>query len=830
MSVSSLIRGLLGTGAKVLTRPGDLSSYRYDAQGEGLPPVAVILPESTHQVSRAVKISRANGIPLVARGAATNLSGAALLREPAVVMSMVRMNRLLHLSPFEGVAVVQPGMTNWQLQEHLRPYGLFFPPDPASYRVSSLGGNIALNAGGLRGFKYGVTGNYVLALEVVLADGTVVRVGGPGGWAPGYDLPGLFTGSEGTLGIVTEATLQLSPLKPETRTALCFFDSPEAAGEAVQAVITSGLLPLTLELLDRTLLESALRYLDMEAEETYEALLLSEVEGYSHTVEDDFRDLLDLLSSKGARGMRVASSQEERDRLWAARRNAAAGVTLIKPNFSNEDVTVPPSQLVNMLRAVRQTSERYGVIVGNVFHAGDGNFHPIVLYDGSDPDETRRADEANHEITRLAVEMGGTITGEHGVGENKLWAMKSLYSPETLRFMYRIKETLDPHQCLNPGKAIPRQVSDLSQEGPVSPDQRLWVKGGGLSIPPPTPDRDCLEVEDRRLDLDRASLTCLLGSGLTLAEIREALGTEGLFFPWGRWEPGSSSLGGLVGRDVSGPGRQQYRGLADSLLGSEILTGTGHHIHPGGRTMKNVAGFNISRLMVGSLGTLGALKWGCYRVFTQPSDREWFRTRIPRDLSVEDILQVLLEADTHITSTVWLRGFDVDGLDKTSWWLLLELEGRTCRLREASQILGQSLEPLGLKLESWGGSEEGDQRIRRYLEGIHSLPSYQGTVKLSVWPRDLAGLLKEFSASQPLMVFPGEGAAQLILTEETSEPGREIPGNAPYSVIRQGPAWPSDLALMRMSEPFLQETMAKLKSALDPASVFPTLPFARCNW
>ena len=823
-----MIGDLKATGAQVLTAGEDLFTYRYDAQGEGDIPVAVVVPDCVRQASDAVRVAGAHGLPVIPQAAATNLSGAALVRRPAVLCSMVRMNRLLHISSSEALAVVQPGLTNRQLQNEARPYGLFFPPDPASYQVSTLGGNIALNAGGIRGFKYGVTGHYVVSMQVVLSDGSVARLGGPGELPMGYDLAGLLTGSEGTLGVVTEATLRLAPLRPETRTVLALFDAVEEAGWAVQAVIASGLVPVALELLDQPLLRAAGEYMKVELDA--EAMLLVEVEGFPGAVDDDMAQLTEVLKEQGARNLRRARTPRERERLWTARRNAAAAATMIRPALTNEDVTVPPGRLVDMLRVVKEIARRHRVLVGNVFHAGDGNFHPLVLYDDRDQDEADRAHRATHEIMQHAIDLGGTVTGEHGVGENKLEAMSDLYSESTLEYMFRVKECLDPRGLLNPGKAVPEptRAQPGNERNPMP--ERAWAAGGGNSIPEIKGEPIRPHGGENAFGLDKSSLTAVIPAGAALGEVRDWLERHGLHLPWGRWEPDCTTLGSLVARNPAGPGREKYRRLGDGLLGTEILTGRGHIIRPGGRTIKNVAGYNLSALMVGSLGTLGVLREACFRVYPLPQEALWLQASFDDLNHMEEILTLTARVPAELISVVLVRDVGFPDLSGSGWRLLLELEGRGERGRAAVEAVASGLSSqLGLRSGSWRASD-GD--VRRIREHEFSAPDLGGVVRLNAWARDLPELLSRLPSGPPTLVFPGQGSIEIAFRQSdwpALEDWIQYPGRARI-VVRQGPRWPRQLSLLEGLSSEALSVMERVKAALDPDGVFPSLPVGRCSW
>ncbi len=436
----------------------DLRSYAYDATGEKHPPDVVVFPSSTAEVAECVRLAGRHGLPVVPRGAGTNLSGGTTPLHGGMVINLVRMNRVLSVDPPARQAVVEAGATNLALQQALTPHGLFFAPDPSSMRVSTIGGNVAENAGGLHCAKYGVTTNHVLGLTVVVSDGEVVRLGGRAEDVPGLDLLALFTGSEGTLGILTEAVLRALPLPAATMTLLASFDDLTACGAAVAGLVAARVTPAALELIDRETI-STVRASSAGAAGGYpedaEAVLVIDVDGAAEDLPIEMERVEEVLRAHRVRVIRHARDEAEREALWSGRRSAWGSLARLSPSVWTTDVTVPRDRLVEMLERVMALGVEHNLRVATVAHAGDGNLHPTVPYDSRDPEERARVARLDAAIQSACVALGGSITGEHGVGSEKLAGMEIMYGPDQLDLMWCVRRALDPDGRMNPGKAVP---------------------------------------------------------------------------------------------------------------------------------------------------------------------------------------------------------------------------------------------------------------------------------------------------------------------------------------------------------------------------------------
>jgi glycolate oxidase subunit GlcD len=429
---------------------------------DGLPthrrtPEIVVLPGSREELIAVVRLLAVHGIPFVPRGAGTGLSGGALAGTGMVLLVLTRLNRVLRVDAKNRLAVVEPGVVNAKLGAAARPLGLYYAPDPSSQTACTIGGNVAENAGGPHCLKYGVTANHVLALEVVLADGSVVELGSPGGEPWGPDLVGLFVGSEGNFGIATRITVRLLPLPRAVRTLLADFSGLRAAGEGVSAVIAAGIVPAALEMMDQSCIcavEDSVYAAGYPRD--CAAILLVELDGRdAGAVTAEADAVAALLRKAGARGVRTAANDLERERLWQGRKKAFGAMGRLARDLVVQDAVVPRSALPHVLETICGIAKRYGLVVSNVFHAGDGNLHPNISFDATDPDMRERVEKASAEIMTACIEAGGTITGEHGIGLDKLRYMPLIFDPQSLGAMQAVRRVFDPEERVNPGKVVP---------------------------------------------------------------------------------------------------------------------------------------------------------------------------------------------------------------------------------------------------------------------------------------------------------------------------------------------------------------------------------------
>ncbi len=441
----------------VLTQAEDLIAYGFDGTFYERTPPLVVLPVTTAQVSAVHRIATERRIPLTPRAMGSGLSGGAVPLGGSIVLGVARMDRILEIDEIDRVAVVQAGVINARLQTEVEKRGLFYPPDPSSLKQSAIGGNVAENAGGARCLKYGVTGDYVLALEVVLPDGTVIRTGGRTVKnVTGYDLRRLFTGAEGTLGTITEITLRLLSKPKFARAALAVFDRIEDAANATTAVMASGVLPAAIELVDNLTLRCVEANDPIGLPLDADAILIFGVDGnYESVLADELAAIGRIARAHGARDVIVASSDAESERLWTSRRSISPALARRRPNKLGEDVCIPPRALVALIRRVREIAAKYALEIPVFGHIGDGNLHPNILCDKTNREEMLRVAGAAREIFEATVELGGTLSGEHGIGLLKKQFMELDVGPDTLAVMRTIKDALDPLGIMNPGKIFP---------------------------------------------------------------------------------------------------------------------------------------------------------------------------------------------------------------------------------------------------------------------------------------------------------------------------------------------------------------------------------------
>lgn len=443
-------------GEGVIDHPDELKPYESDGlTAYRQAPMLVVLPETTGQVSAILAWCHANGVKVVPRGSGTSLSGGALPLADAVLLGLGKFNRVLNICYEDRVAVVQPGVTNLAVTRAVEDQGFYYAPDPSSQIACSIGGNVAENSGGVHCLKYGLTTNNVLGVEVVMMDGEVLRIGGRHLDAAGLDLLGLLVGSEGLLGVVTEVTVRILP-KPETARALLIgFSTVEGAGRCVADVIASGIIPAGMEMMDRPAIHAAEAFVQVGYPLDVEALLIVELDGVAAECDYLIAEVERIALAHGAVSTRISHSEEERTAFWAGRKAAFPAVGRLAPDYYCMDGTIPRRRLPEVLERMKALSEQYGLGVANVFHAGDGNLHPLILYDANQPGELERAEEFGNDILRLCVEMGGVLTGEHGVGVEKRDLMPEMFSEVDLAHQQRIKCAFDPELLLNPGKVFP---------------------------------------------------------------------------------------------------------------------------------------------------------------------------------------------------------------------------------------------------------------------------------------------------------------------------------------------------------------------------------------
>ncbi|MBW2323577.1 MAG: FAD-binding protein, partial [Deltaproteobacteria bacterium] len=637
-----------------------------------------------------------------------------------LVICLARLNRILDIHPKRRCAVVQPGVTNFELQNALAPKGFFFAPDPASQKVATLGGNIAENSGGPHCFKYGVTRNHVLGLQVVLADGEIVRLGGSTHDYTENDLCGFIIGGEGTLGIITEATVKILPLPEAVITMLAIYDNVTEAAQSVSKIIEGGIIPATLEMMDAPLIRAV--------EESYpsgypldaSAVLIIEIDGPKTGLAGQAEQIKRICSENGCRHVREARDEAERDLLWAGRRGAFGAAARLAPNFLVMDCTVPRTMLPEALSRVAAVAKKHQLTHGNVFHAGDGNLHPLLLFDARGHDQLNLAHQAGFDIVKECVALGGTITGEHGVGAEKIEAMRLIFSEDDLDVQRSLKQVFDPLDLLNPGKIIPAPIErDTPPEPPITEKQNEYsltpsdtreacemvrraflnrtpllpqghgTQGGFGNLPtrPVIPLRS-LKFSDV-IDYDPANQVVTIGSGMRLSVLQKNLADQNQWLPIRPLMREDYTIGGLVGLDVCGPEGLRYGAPRDLLLGLKFISGEGRLISTGGKVIKNVAGYEVSRLLAGSAGTLGFLAELTFRLLPLPETGRAVCAFAP----LENIAAAASELLCSNIEPAFITAFPVEnqakenehGENKISWRLAVGFEGFTEQVKSQEE-------------------------------------------------------------------------------------------------------------------------------------------------
>ncbi len=714
--------------ARLLTHPAQLAPYECDAlTAMRVRPRAVVLAETQDEVIETVRLCHRLGVPFVARGSGTSLSGGSLPIADGIVIALNRLNHILRLDPKARVAVVEPGVINLDVSKAAAPFNLYYAPDPASQSVCTIGGNVAFNSGGVHCLKYGMTSNHILGIKAVLADGEVVTLGGDSLEAAGPDLPGFFVGNEGLFGIALEITLRLIARVETYRTVLAAYHSLEEAGNAVSMIVASGLLPGALEIMDPLAIkateEAAHAGYPLEAG----GLLIVELEGETVQVEADFAQLHEIIRQSGAYEIRPARNDAERLLIWKGRKGAFWAVGRLSPQYVVQDGVVPRSHLGAALAEIQELSEKYDLRVANVFHAGDGNLHPLILYDARVPGAFDRAEEMAGHILDMCIRLGGSITGEHGVGMEKRVHLPAMYGETDMATMVRLRQAMDPKEIANRGKMLAvesgpwlagsedrrewrveggeqgaaseghlSEIEDVS--GVVNPEtvvevqeavrtfRRLMMRGGSSKPGLSTPGSDDITVVNMSglrgvVDYEPNEFVFTALAGTPVAEVVAMLAEHGQYLPFDPpFAAAGATLGGAVASGLSGPGRYRYGGVRDFVIGVRFVDGLGQLVRGGGKVVKNAAGFDLPKLMVGSLGQLGALVELSFKVFPKPPAFATLRVDYPSLAAAIEAMAILV-----------MKPLDIEAVDlepsSTGAGLWVRIGGREDQLEPRMQRL-----------------------------------------------------------------------------------------------------------------------------------------------
>jgi D-lactate dehydrogenase (cytochrome) len=654
----------------VLSKADELLVYECD----GLPqhkyrPRAVVFPSSTEETSAIMRELARAEVPFTPRGAGTGLSGGALALNSGVVIEFARMRKILRIDAENRLAVVQPGVVNLHVSRAALPYGLYYVPDPSSQPSCTIGGNIAESAGGIHCLKYGTTTDHVVGCRVVLAGGEIADLGGE---SDGYDLLGTFVGSEGTFGVATEATLKLSQIPPAVRTLLAEFGEVDDASHAVSAIIAAGVMPAALEMMDREIIravEASVFAAGLPPDAG--AALLIELDGIEAGLDDEARKVTSICMEYGARNCRLARDETERKKLWAARKGAFGAIGRISPDSMIQDAVVPRSRLPEVLRAAYDIAARNELRIANVFHAGDGNLHPLICFDSRFEEQVRRVKEAGRELMEVCVAAGGTITGEHGVGLDKRELLPLVFSETDMNAMLSVRAAFDPLALCNPGKIIPmlrgcgearsiatddtdntdtfsppplqvqrpnttfqssvvsvssvafptstEELSDIMKR--ASADRWTVTAAGGMTLLDEPSANLIVHTSrlNRIIEHEPADLIAIAQAGVTLSAFNQKLAENGQWLPLDPPDDGRATLGGIVATGLGGAQQFGYGRPRGSVIGMTVVLADGSIIRAGGRVVKNVAGYDLCKLFTGSYGTLGLFTELIFKLRPRPA-------------------------------------------------------------------------------------------------------------------------------------------------------------------------------------------------------------------
>lgn len=626
-TVSASLMALLGPDVVVTDRDA-LLAYSYDATGERHWPDVVVIPRNAGEVSQALDVAHRFRVPVIGRGASTNLSGGTTPLVGGMVVSFARMNRILAIDPANRWCRVEPGVVNADLADALNAIGYFYPPDPASHRISTIGGNLAENSGGPHCVKYGVTTHHVRGLKLALSDGRILELPPVGFTADGVDLASVVVGGEGTLGLVTEAVLAIQPRPQGASTALAVFPSLDAAVQSVSAIVAAGIQPSALEVMDQISVRVVESFVHAGYPPDAGAVLLVEIDGDAAVIGRKMGTVRGLCAARGAGEFRVAASPAEAEMLWRGRRAHYGATARMAPHLWVQDVTVPRPKLAAMMNQVGVIAREQGLSILTAAHAGDGNLHPNIPYDPDDPEQVARLKAADRAILEACVAMGGSITGEHGIGIDKAEHLPLMYSPWELAVLMEIKAAFDPEGIFNPLKAL-WPPGSLPSAPPV-PERRplnaetvahvqdamrwsqaksetLAIRGQGRRSHEPSPSWLLSMTGFTQIhDLDTDNFSVEVGAGMPAGALARVLAGEGLDIPG--LEPFmDDTIGGLVASNAPFWRHGAGNGWRDWLLAAEWVDARGRILRFGRKTMKNVAGYDVVKLMVGSQGRLGAL-------------------------------------------------------------------------------------------------------------------------------------------------------------------------------------------------------------------------------
>ena len=717
-NVLGLLKSILPQGQVFMDR-ASLVAYEADAGVDKGLPDAVVFPHTAEEVVQIVSWASEHHIPIIARGAGTGLSGGAVADRGGIIIEFSHMDRLLDIDVPGRSAAVEPALINLRLDEQARTHDLYFPPDPASQRASTIGGNVAENSGGPHCFKYGVTTNYVIGMEIVLANGQRICIGGHALDYPEYDLCGLLTGSEGMLGLITSISVRLLRTPPAVKTLLAIFDSVEQAGNAVSAVIATGFVPATMEMMDQQIIRMVEPFAHAGLPLEAGAILIIDIDGYPASIDEQMDEIAHILQEQQGYGLHIARNEEERARIWLARKSAGGAIARLVPSYYSIDITVPRSRLAEILKEVNTICAHYNLRTGHLLHAGDGNLHPMLLIpEPENPELMQRIHAAAGEIIKCSIDMGGSLTGEHGVGIEKREHMSLMHKPVELMAMWDVKQVFDPNNILNPGKLFPPPMNDdmgpfagYMMDYPLNNQPCELSIQSGETFTPTTAEEaaqgllalantgqpihingnehatlNSMQTAPILLSTHALSgiktyapddLYITVGAGTPLAEIQAFLAKDrrqvALASPWPE-----ATIGGLVASNINAPLRMRYGSIRDLVLATTIALTSGNVIRTGRPIVKNVAGYDLTKAFVGSHGTLGLIVDVTLKLMALPRTRRtlliplddlydglmWGRRLLPLALNASAITLNKGYTSTEVARSNYLLAYTAEGMPK----------------------------------------------------------------------------------------------------------------------------------------------------------------------
>jgi glycolate oxidase subunit GlcD len=817
---------------QVICDPVELITYEIDAGVDREKPLAVVFPVNTRDVIRAVEWCRDRRVPLVARGSGTGLSGGAVSAKEGLILEFSRMKEIQEIDGTGLRARFQPGVITLHFSDTVAERGLYYPPDPGSDRSATLGGTIAENAGGPHCLKYGVTTNYVMGMEVVLPDAQCITLGGPALDYPGIDLPGLLTGSEGTLGMITNTTVRLLRKPPAVMTMMAAFPSVDLACAAVSAIISSGIVPATLELMDQKIMEILEDYTHAGLPVQAGAALIIEVDGYSAGLQPQIDNIISVIKRFNAFGLRSAKDAEERAAIWFARKSTAGALARLASAFLAVDPTVPRSLLGEALRRMTKICEDRGLPIYYVSHAGDGNLHPhILIKDADDEKLMENVRETGKLMMQEAVRLGGTISGEHGIGVEKREFMSFMHTPDELAVMRDLKAVFDPQNRFNPDKMFPTVPPDpeLILQCRVLPAVQTLadqIRTAANSVPParvfisgnPMPDgvlsSGDLCLSGRTLDgvisFIPDDMYIVAGAGTTLRDLRSFLESKDLYLPLvSPWD--ETTLGGFVAANLNAPLRTRYGGIRDLLLCMTVILPDGRVIDAGKPLMKNVAGYDLPKLFIGSFGCLGMIASVTFKVQANPKMRSTYSIPVRDPAQAIRTGLAVYQQTFNASAILWIK--EKDALEGN---LICTFEGLPEDIQIEASLFQQIASANHL---THIDSVEGHDGSTLWADWVRSGCDMGALVKYGVTPGDLPELIRnqpDHMTSNAALIDIANGCLYLGGDDRACLAGKALQRNGYAIDISKTPPDPNRI----FKDQSGTRLLTALKQRWDPSGCF----------